>query len=83
MIKKIIITVIALGAIFAIYWFVIRMTKPKAIKYIIKAGMYNDSAALNSWDEQSLYNWVKAIKKAEMSFLSNGKAYNVMGGKAL
>lgn len=81
--KKIIIVLITLGVLFAIYWFFIRMTKPKAIKLIVESGMHsNANATLDSFDDKFLIAWAKAIKKASLTFIVNGKVYNTKGGKS-
>lgn len=83
MIKKLIIFLIAAALIFGVWFFFIRMTKSKAIKMIVAGGMYADANALKDFDEQTLISWAKAFKKAELTFTSNGKTYNVKGGKEI
>lgn len=81
--KKIIIVLIVLGVMFSIYWFFIRITKPKAIKLIVESGMHsNANSALDSFEDKYLIAWAKAIKKASLTFTVNGKVYNVKGGKS-
>ena len=80
MIKKFIILIVAIAVIFAVYWFFIRMTKTKAIKFINENGMNTEKKDLNLLDEQTLKIWVKAIKKGQQSFTTAAGTFKVLGG---
>jgi len=83
-IKKIVIIGLSILIVASLaYWFfLIRLTKEKAIKIIVGAGMNNNPEFLNGADEGYVINWAKAYRKAEPTFEYKKKTYLVVGGKA-
>jgi hypothetical protein len=81
--KKIIFFVIVILIAGSLFWyFVLNITKEKAVKIIYKANTSRDQATLLGMDENYLIEWAKAIKSATPEFTHNGKTYDTGTGKA-
>jgi hypothetical protein len=85
--KNVFTSVLVVGGLLAVYFFVVKpkkLNKGKAIDLIIQKGYYTSGrSALESFDETFILSWGKAAQIGSESFTHEGKIYKTQGGKVV
>lgn len=79
--KAIFIIVIILIAAVLTWYFVLRITKEKAIKVIVAAKAGRLASSFATFEEDFLIAWARAIKRISPDFTHNGKNYSTDTGR--
>jgi len=83
--KNVFTSVLVVGGLLAVYFFVVKpkkLNKSKAIDLIIQKGYFTSGRSnLESFDETYILAWGKAAQTGSENFTHEGKTYNTQGGK--
>lgn len=83
--KNVFTSVLIVGGLLAVYFFVVKpkkLNKAKAIDLIIQKGYFTSGrSTLESFDETYILAWGKAAEQGGDTFIHEGKTYKTQGGK--
>lgn len=83
--KNVFTSVLIVGGLLAVYFFVVKpkkFDKSKAIDLIIQKGYFTSGrSSLESFGDAYILAWGMAAKNGEQTFVYTGKTYKTQGGK--